>query len=134
MDILQFQNNTYQQIFTCSSIVIVQTSLSLSLSLSLSHTHTHTYTHTNTHIHTQTHEHTNTHTRTHTAATAAAAAAHTYLPQVALTRLVALEAVLITALLFTQLAVPAQALQALGFDPVADLQAHVHSKCLACDL
>lgn len=46
---------------------------------------------------------------------------HTHLAQVVLAHLVALESVLIPALLLTQLAVPTQALQALGLDPVADL-------------
>lgn len=46
---------------------------------------------------------------------------HLHLSPVAVAHLVALEAVLIAALLLAQLAVPAQLLQALGFDGVGNL-------------
>lgn len=51
-------------------------------------------------------------------------AKHQHLALVRLAGLVALEAVLITALLVAHLAVPAQLLQALGFDAVRNLRTH----------
>lgn len=47
---------------------------------------------------------------------------HLHLPPVPFTHLVALEAVLISALLLTQLAVPTKLLQPLGLDPIGNLQ------------
>jgi len=56
-----------------------------------------------------------------------------HLPPVPFTHLVALEAVLISALLLTQLAVPTKFLQPLGLDPIRNLQEHkmteFRSKC-----
>jgi hypothetical protein len=52
---------------------------------------------------------------------------HLHLPPVPFTHLVALEAVLVSTLLLTQLAVPTQLLEALGLDAVCDLRQWEHA-------